>query len=95
MSRTQADKPYKLDTASLTRKDMQEICSGSHLMFMQASPVLYMLEHVSPISVFHCNCQILLCQEDLLKLDDVGMQHQAVIQNLSLHIPGNCMFSTL
>lgn len=95
MSSGLRNKPYKLDAALLTRKGMQEICLGSHLMFMQASPILYMLEHVSPISIFHRDCQILLCQEDLLELNDVGMQHQAVIQNLSLHIPGNCMFSTL
>ena len=84
----------KLDMAAGTQK-LGRSHSLPCLMFMEASSVLDMLEHVAAIRILHCNRQVFLCEEDLLELYDVGMQHQAVIQDLSLHIPCDRQFSSL
>lgn len=49
------------------------------LVFMETSFVLHVLKHVSTVCILHGNCKVLLCEEDLLELDDVWVQHQAVV----------------
>lgn len=61
---------------------------------LQPPSLLHVLKQGAAASVFHGNADVVVCEEDLSELDDMGMPQDSMVKDLCFNVLCN-LFSTL
>ena len=87
---------YQLDVpvdytnlVAIVKGNNQLLEKPSGFILLKPVPLLDILKHIASRSKLHCNAKVLIGQENLLELNDVGVQQPIVVEQLPLNIFGD------